>query len=101
MKYKWVSNIFFSQQQKKSNQKNAVYRDGRACPAHKPELPLNSPRRFFILLNKSLFNAPVRTAHPCAEPNLEESKGHAELSPLINLNWRSIRSMFQLAKEID
>ena len=46
---------FFFQQQKKSDQKNAV------------------PRRFFILINKSLFNAPAWTAHPCAEPSLVET----------------------------
>jgi hypothetical protein len=47
--------LLFFQQQKKSNQKNAV------------------PRRFFILINKSLFNAPAWTAHPCAEPSLMKS----------------------------
>jgi hypothetical protein len=29
---------------------------------------------------------------------VREKKGHAELSPLMNLNCRSIRSMFSLAK---
>jgi hypothetical protein len=31
---------------------------------------------------------------------LSGNKGHAELSPLIILNWRSIRSMFHLLKRL-
>jgi hypothetical protein len=57
--------LLFFQQQKKSNQKNAV------------------PRRFFILINKSLFNAPAWTAHPCAEPSLMETSCFHLLKELI------------------
>jgi hypothetical protein len=66
-----TATLLFSQQQEQSKQKSAV------------------PKRFFILLNKSLFNAPVRTAHPCAEPNLVETSCFHLLKELIEQEKRN------------
>jgi hypothetical protein len=72
------------QQQKKSNQKNAV------------------PRRFFILHYPTTFErtGSDSTSMCRAESSLVNQQGHAELSPLIKLNWRSNRSMISFAKVI-
>jgi len=63
--------LLFSQQQEKSNQKSAV------------------PKRFFILINKSLFNAPAWTAHICAEPSLVETSCFHLLKVLIDQEKRT------------
>jgi hypothetical protein len=63
----------FFERPKKSKQEKSRYRDGRACPAHEPKLSFNSPSHFLILHCPPVFNAPVRTAQPCAEPNLAET----------------------------